>query len=468
MSCNELPWDAQDWKGMHYHARKIQRRIALAAVAGDWHKVSELQKLVFHSWHCRMLAVHRVVCRSRIRTPGIDGKFWHTDAERYAAVEALKDWKDYQPKPFKRVYIPKDHDRTRTRPLSVPVIYDRAMQGLWLLAVDPVVEVLADAHSYGFRKNRSSNDVAKDINERLGFDRGNVWVLRTDVKECFDHLSHEWLLKHAPMNKRILRRILKCGYIYDGLYFPTPEGMPQGGVLSPVMTTLILSGFEQVLQDKYSESRVEMIRYVDDLLFSADNAAVLHDVLADLQEFLAVRGLEISEKKTFIRHISEGVDFIGWHVERDGNHLAWRPSEVAVSEMLHRVEGIISHAGKWTAKRLIAKLNGIVIGWGNYHAYLCTADAFIEVDSCLSDMLWKWALIRHPTHTASWIYHHYWHTVPGHTHKMFSSDEAVLLRFADVSVSTPEVLDVSKNPYIERQYFRGRKKEQYVQTYCEL
>lgn len=453
-------WKDLNWKRIHYRVRKLQKRIALAAVAQDWRKVSELQKVVYQSWYCRAAAVQRVTSRKNIRTPGIDGKFWFTDAEKYAAVEAM-DYRNYTPRPFKRIYVPKDHDKTKTRPLSVPVIFDRAMQGLFLIAVDPVVESLADAHAYGFRKFRSSQDAAKDIIEHLGFDRGNIWVLKADVKECFDHLSHSWILEHAPMNKQILGRILTCGYQYKGEVFPTVEGMPQGGVLSPTFTTLVLCGFEDVLRRKYPGRRVQMVRFVDDFLFSADSRELLMSVVDDLRQFLAARTLELSESKTQILPISEGVDFIGWCFRRDGSIITARPTEQSISELRKRLRDVVDQSINWTTKRLIRKLNGIVRGWSGYHKYLCSNDVFVQMDDELANMLWVRGFTRHPKHTSKWVYSHYWRYSYETGRKDFRSGDEYLLRFARIPTRVVEELDLSKNPYIDYRYFKQRVKTEY-------
>ncbi|MDD3094141.1 MAG: reverse transcriptase N-terminal domain-containing protein, partial [Clostridia bacterium] len=250
-----LVWNDIDWKGIHYRISKIQKRIAYATLSGNWKSVRRLQKMLINSYDGRLLAVLRVTSKKMKRTPGIDGKFWNTDEEKFEAVGQLR-YKEYTPSPFKRIYVQKENDKTRLRPLSVPVIYDRAMQGLFLLAVDPVVETLADTHAYGFRKYRSSQDVIRDIVDTFRLNGGNQWILKADIHECFDHISHKWLLDHPPLNQKMLKPILKCGYMYRGKWFPTDEGVPQGGVLSPVFTTHALCGMEKILTDNYPDNNI--------------------------------------------------------------------------------------------------------------------------------------------------------------------------------------------------------------------
>ncbi len=464
---DDCSWDELNWKDIHYQVRKLQKRIAVATKAENWYKVRRLQKLVYNSRVCRLVAVQRVTSRKNIRTPGIDGKFWSSDKDKYMAVSNM-DYRYYKPRPFKRVYVPKDHDKSKKRPLSIPVIFDRAMQGLFLIAVDPVIETLADRHSYGFRKCRSSQDATKDIIDRFGFDKNNVWVLKTDVKECFDHLSHEWILDHAPMNKKLLKNILSCGYLHKGNFYPTFEGMPQGGVLSPVFTTLTLSGFENIINNKYSGSNVRMIRFVDDFLFSGDNKEILSCVLEDLTLFLSERGLELSKDKTCIIHITDGVDFIGWNFKRECNRIVVLPTDQSIQELQKRICDILNQNINWTKKRLICKLNGIIRGWGGYHAYLCPMDVMIELDNYLSELLWIWARNKYISHDSAWVYNHCWKYDEVSEVRVFSSGDYILLKFVDMKIRVSDVLDLSKNPYIDHEYFQKRKKPTYQYEYLKI
>lgn len=453
-------WSEINWKRINYHVRKIQKQIAGATLQRDWHKVRELQNLVMHSYDCRLYAVHRVTTRKNIRTPGLDGLFLATSDERFAAVEAL-DYRNYHPQPFKRFYVPKDHDKSRKRPLSVPVIFDRAAEALFLIALDPVVETLADAHAYGFRKKRSSQDAARDIVENFGLLTSRPWVLKADIKGCFDHLSHDWILENLPFDKTLTKRILRCGYVYQNRRYPLSEGMPQGGVLSPTITTFVLTGFERVLSAEYGDYDVRVVRFVDDFIFAADSPVVLENIRVRLSCFLAERGLWLATEKTGVVHVSEGFDFIGWHFQTNKGHLLTAPSNWSISELKTRVEGILHSGRKWTARRLIVKLNDVVRGWANYHVYLTNPDCFRDLDDFLQKGLWEWALRRWPEKEEGWIYHHHWKYISPLCRDEFASGDAVIVRFSDISIRMPSKLDLYKNPYIDREYFRQRERREY-------
>lgn len=152
-SSRQLTWHDIDWYQAEKTVRKMQIRIAKATEEGKWRKVKSLQRLLTHSFSAKALAVRRVTENKGKRTAGIDGELWSTPAIKLEAINRLKRH-GYRPSPLRRVYIPKPNGARR--PLGIPTMIDRAMQALYLLALQPVAETTADADSYGFRINRST------------------------------------------------------------------------------------------------------------------------------------------------------------------------------------------------------------------------------------------------------------------------------------------------------------------------
>src|SRR5215470_11988585 len=148
-------WHAINWQKVHQNVRRLQARIVKATQEKRWGKVKALQHLLTHSFGGKALAVKQVTENSGKRTPGVDRVVWNTPAKKAAAVYDLKQ-RGYQPLPLRRLYIPKTNGKMR--PLGIPAMKDRAMQALYLLALDPVSESIADPNSYGFRKGRSTSD----------------------------------------------------------------------------------------------------------------------------------------------------------------------------------------------------------------------------------------------------------------------------------------------------------------------
>jgi RNA-directed DNA polymerase len=113
---------------------------------------------------------------------------------------------------------------------------DRAMQALYLLGLDPIAESHADGHSYGFRLERRCADAMAQTHILLSHRHGPEWILEGDIKACFDKISHEWLLAHVPMDRQLLRRWLRAGFLEKHAWFATTEGTPQGGIIAPPTT----------------------------------------------------------------------------------------------------------------------------------------------------------------------------------------------------------------------------------------
>src|SRR2546430_14108218 len=201
-----LDWHQINWRQAERNVRRLQARIAQATKVGKWGKVKVLQRLLTHSYSGKALAVRRVTENTGKRTPGVDGETWKTPEQKTAAMRTLNQ-RGYHPRPLRRVYIPKSNGARR--PLSIPTMRDRAMQAPYLLAFDPIAETTADPNSYGFRRGRSAADAMEACFIALCRNDRAQWILEGDIRSCFDHISHEWLLAHIPMDKAILVNLIR-------------------------------------------------------------------------------------------------------------------------------------------------------------------------------------------------------------------------------------------------------------------
>lgn len=203
-------WKSIDWKTMEKKVRILQTRIVKAKKSGKHRKVKSLQWILQHSYHAKLLAVKRVTQNKGKNTSGIDGVTWSTASQKLTAAKSLNR-KGYKTSPLKRVYIPKANGKLR--PLGIPTMKDRAMQALYLMALNPIAETMADLNSYGFRKHRCCADAIEQCFNTFSRKVAPSWILEADIKGCFDNISHKWLLNNIPMDQKILQKWLKTGIV---------------------------------------------------------------------------------------------------------------------------------------------------------------------------------------------------------------------------------------------------------------
>ena len=188
LSTDLVAWHTIDWYAVHRTVRRLQARIVKAVQAGRWGKVRALQHLLTHSFSGKALAVQRVTTNDGRKTPGVDGQVWDTPEKKARAIRELRQ-RGYRVLPLRRVYIPKNDGTQRQRPLSIPTMHDRAMQALYLLALDPIAETLGDPNSYGFRTERSTADAIEQCFNVLARQHSPQWILEGDIRACLDRTS---------------------------------------------------------------------------------------------------------------------------------------------------------------------------------------------------------------------------------------------------------------------------------------
>ena len=233
-------------------------------------------------------------------------------------------------------------------------MYDRAMQTLYALALEPIAETKADTISFGFRRGRSAKDACEQIFCVLARKCSPTWILEGDIKGCFDNINHDWLQSNIPMDKRIMKQFLKSGFIYEGKLFPTETGSPQGGAISSLYANMTLDGLEKVIQDKYhrnskgnienhyrAKTKVNLVRYADDFIITANSRETAEELKLIVSTFLESRGLMLSEEKTTISHIDEGFDFLGWTFRKFKGKLIVKPSKSSIKSLIKKCSSII-------------------------------------------------------------------------------------------------------------------------------
>jgi RNA-directed DNA polymerase len=467
-------WEGIEWPRCEREVRRLQARIVKAVQEGRWGKVKALQRLLTCSFHGKALAVKRVTENRGKRTAGVDGVVCGTPASKYKTIALLRR-RGYQPKPLRRVHIPKANGKLR--PLGIPTIHDRSMQALHLLALIPVAETTADGNSYGFRPGRSTADAIEQCFILLSRKAGAMWVLEGDIRGCFDNISHEWMLRNIVMDREILRKWLKAGYMENGALFDTEAGTPQGGIISPTLANLVLDGLERLLAASFKKKKkpgkhyynpkVALVRYADDFIITGASQDILEKKVRPLvEQFMRERGLELSPEKTCVTPLAQGFDFLGQNIRKFGDKLLIRPAKKNTEVFLAKVRQCIREGRGLSQMQLIRQLNPLVRGWAYYHRHVVATRTFEKVATVMFESLWRWAKRRHSGKSSAWTLKRYWHRLDGRS--VFavrldtaSDGEPVWLRLFDpgkVKIRRHIKIRMEANPFDPkwRGYFEDR------------
>lgn len=402
LSTRAKTWDTINWCTVKAHVRRLQSRIAKAVLKRRYNKAKALQWLLTHSFYAKLWAIKRVTQNSGKNTAGIDRVKWRTSKQKIDAVRSLKR-RGYHPFPLKRIYIPKRSGKPR--PLGIPTMKDRAQQALHLLASEPIADILADKNSYGFRPKRSAHDAIEQCFKALAKKQSGQWILEGDIKSCFDKISHAWLLKQAIVDKQILKKWLKAGYMEKNVFYQTEEGTPQGSVCSPMLANTVLDGLEEKLKRlARQEEKVNYIRYADDFVVTAASKEVLESpVKSTITAFLRERGLELSLEKTKITPIDEGFDFLGFNLRKYKGKLLIKPAKKGVKTFLQEIRKTVRSMRTARVDHLIRKLNQKIQGWTNYYRHSVAKETFRHIDKSIFLSIWNWCKKRHKSKNSSWI-----------------------------------------------------------------
>jgi RNA-directed DNA polymerase len=446
--------------------RRLQSRIYRAAANQQHCKVKDLQRLLVRTLSAKLKAIRQVSQENRGKhTPGIDGVVCDTPEERLALIEQLQ-LRGYRPKPVRRVYIPKANGKQR--PLGIPTIKDRAMQALVKLALEPEWESRFEANSYGFIPGRSCRDAIESIHTALNHRGCSEWILDADISGCFDNIDHTTLLERTLIFQQSIRRWLKAGTVELGRLSPSEAGTPQGGIISPLLANIALDGLEREFDCEKPDGTpkppafrrgenegISLIRYADDFVVSAPTREVLETyVVPKVHEFLAQRGLQLSQAKTQIVHVDAGFSFLGFTVRRFKGKLLTKPQKEKILSHIARIKTYLDTHQQAPAGQVIKTLNPVIRGWANYYRHAASSKTFASTDHRTWQMLWRWARRRHPKKPAKWVKARYftddgyWRLREGNT-QMVRHSATPITRFAKV-IGRQTPLNPNEHDYWEK------------------
>ena len=287
---------------------------------GNKRKALSLQKLILKSSSARFLAIRQVTqLNAGKKTAGIDGKASLTFEQRFELEELLKiSGNHWYHQKLRSIPIPKKDGSTQM--LKIPTIADRAWQCLAKFALEPAHEATFHERSYGFRPGRSTHDAQKILFHNLRSISNGIEkrVLELDIEKCFDRISHTTIMDNLIAPLGIRNGIFRCLKVGINPEFPE-QGTPQGGVVSPLLANIALNGIESIHQYWHGKVIQLSIRYADDMVIILRPQDDANAILDKINEFLAARGMNVSEKKTKITAATNGFDFLGWHFKVQSN-----------------------------------------------------------------------------------------------------------------------------------------------------
>jgi len=474
-----VEWHSINWRKLERNVYKLQKRIYQASARGDVKAYRRLQKTLMKSWSARALAVRRVTQDNQgKKTAGVDGVKSLTPKQRVELTGNLN--LGTKVSPTRRVWIPKPGTEEK-RPLGIPTMKDRALQALVKLALEPEWEARFEPNSYGFRPGRSCQDAVEAIFNAIRLKP--KFVLDADISKCFDRIDQEALLRKLNTFPTICRQVrawLKAGAMDGKQLFPTSEGTPQGGVISPLLANIALHGMEERIKQyadtlpcksglgkKDNRRSLSLIRYADDFVILHENLTVVQRCKEIISKWLQGMGLELKPSKTRLAHTltqyeqeKPGFDFLGFTIQQfsQGKYRSKRgyktiitPSKQKQKVHYDQIASIIEAHNAAPQAALISNLNSVIRGWANYYATVVSKVAYSDIDYLMYQKLSAWAKRRHPKKNVRWVSKRYWHSIGGDNWVFATRKEGLtpprLLNHADTPIVRHVKVKGESSPY---------------------
>lgn len=415
-------WHAINWRSVFRVLKNLRGRIFRAAKEGNYKKLRSLQKLMLRSYANIVVSVRKVTqVNVGKNTAGVDKAIVKTATERGKMVDDLLSHQPWKAKPAKRIYIPKANGKYR--PLGIPVIKERCLQTMIVNALEPEWESQFETSSYGFRPGRSCHDAIERIYRYARPNSVKQWIIDADIKGAFDNIDHNFLLERIGNfpGKALIQQWLKAGYMEGNVFFSTEKGTPQGGCCSPLLANIALHGMEEVIGMKYNREVTrtygerKVVRYADDFVVFCATEQDAQQTIVLLQQWLKDRGLELSQEKTRIRHLTQGFDFLGFNIcmyptrnSRTGFKTLIKPSRKSILKIRDRLKEEWISMKSQCMEIIIRKLNPIIRGWANYFRTEVSKEIFGKLDMWMFTRQVRYVRRMHPEKNYAWKQAKYW------------------------------------------------------------
>jgi group II intron reverse transcriptase/maturase len=340
---------------------------------------------------------------------GVDGESIEAFGERLEErLERLHEelrTDTYRPQPVRQRLIPKPDKPSEQRQLGIPTIYDRVCQQALVNRLEPIFEPVFDEANFGYRRGRSTKDALRKVWKEI--EAGNEWIVDADLRDFFGSAEHEKivaLVSQQVSDGRVLRLIeamLKAGSYGEGRLFPTERGTPQGGVVSPLLSNILLTPFDREMRRR----GYQLARYADDWCITCASAAQAHAALETAKRILKQLGVCINPSKTRIVHVRHGFEFLGYKIKRGSRPMRLQdskiksgskartlyayPREKTIQRFKDKIRKLTRREVPVTTAELIQRINPVIRGWGLHFCRAHVRRLFHRLDAWIVRRLWS-------------------------------------------------------------------------------
>ena len=386
---------------VHPHPRRL----------ADWINPTEAKKvhsLIDKIYQRKNLEIAWERVRANRGSGGIDGQsiseFAEQADEQLGRLQRELKGHSYRPQPVRQVSIPKAGKPGEYRMLGIPSIYDRVCQQALLNRLEPIFEPVFDEANFGYRRGRSTHDALRKVWKEIK--GGREWIVDADLKDFFGSVDHDKLLAlvaRRVSDGRVLRLIeamLKAGSYGQGRLFPSARGTPQGGVVSPLLSNILLTPFDWEMRRR----GYQLTRYADDWVVTCTSAAEARAAIATAQRILTELGVQLHPQKTRTVHVRHGFEFLGYKIKR-GRQLALPaskirsgarsgelyafPREKSVQRFMDQVRQRTQRRVPLNTEELVQWINPVLRGWGNYFKRGHVRKLFNRLDRWIVRRIWS-------------------------------------------------------------------------------
>lgn len=456
-------WNEKDFEKISRNLFRKQQEINRFAMENNNAERVKLQEELISNLNFRCLAVNHVA--NNAKSAGVDGVMWTSSADKMAAALELNAEK-FEASPL-RIWRVKQKNNGKVRRYAIPTMHDRAMCVLMGYSLLPVAEAHADKTSFGCRKGRSRYDAHAYLVNKLKGREAPEYVVVTDVKAYYSSISHEWLMKNIPINKNVLHELLNANIVEAGELFPRDEkGISEGSSLSPYIGNYVLDGLQSYIYcGLYGAGRSGSIdyangnvtRYVDDIAVTVRSKEDGRKVLNLIEQFMRERGLTLKEEKTGIFDVSDGFDYLKYHIIKRNGVVVSYPSITAVEHMKADLLDVIN-ANLKNQRQLIEALNVKLRAWGNGYRYCESKVIFEEIDNYLDNALLDAMQKLHSYSDLQTIREQFWFTnYLGRKYFALPKESDVrVMHLADTPQLKYTPVKIGFNPYVDVDYLEER------------